>query len=194
MNMDDPYIADFVNRKYHVSQLISCPYRVLNEGYNYHMMIGEIFDLGVKAYYLEKGYKPDVRIRIPVKDTMVIGTIDLMDDRRIVEVKLSNFNEVTITKGLQQVSIYKYMYKLIYGVEKTAELWVFGLSEYKIFRPRYSERIWNKVIERLLFIETWRQKHNSIPRIPSYFDCKVCRLKFNCPYYFKTDAFKQLQL
>ena len=187
--MSDPYIEDLLNMKFHVSQVISCPYRTAIEKNTYKILIGKIWDLGVKEYYRDKGYETDVEVLMNFgKKWQLVGHIDMVSPTKIIEVKLTDFNEITIKKGLLQVFMYAKMYELQFGEKKKPELWCYGMKSYKIFTPQYGERTFNRIIERCNYIWLYLNKTNKIPRIPSRLDCTICKEKFSCPLAFKVNT------
>jgi len=186
----EDYIDDFFNGKFHITQIITCPYRSLYPKESYQMTLGRIFDLGVKQFYREKGYEVNVRLEMPITDRVcLVGDIDLLrrtaNDVEIIEVKLSDFSEYTVSKGLLQVFAYGQMYKHLFNVEPKVELWCFGLRSFQVFRPQFGKQTWARIIDRALYCWTYIQKYNSEPRIPSRLDCKYCEEKFNCRLAYK---------
>jgi len=184
------YIDDFFNGRFHVTQLITCPYRSLYPKETYSLTLGRIFDLGVKQFYKEKGYEVNVPIEFVVTDKIrIVGEIDLLrktgTDVEIIEVKLTDFNEYTVTKGLMQVYMYGRIYKSLHGVQPDTQLWCFSLRSFRVFKPSFNDKLFNKVIERAIYCYTYVNKYGHEPRIPSRLDCGICEEKFNCRLAYK---------
>jgi len=195
--MIDDYAKDLLDFNFHVTQVISCPYRAIKDVKTYRVLLGTIWDLGIKEFYKDKGYLTDVEVTMKFGDKWkLVGHIDMVSPDKIIEVKLTDFNEVTVKKGLLQVFTYAKMFELQNGERKKPELWCYGLKGYKIFTPTYGDKTFNKIMERCNYIWLYLNKTNKIPRIPSRLDCQICREKFSCPVAFKCDVmpFKVLAL
>ena len=185
---DLDYLKEALQGNIHVTLAVNCPRRVEKGEENYRMLLGKIFDLGVKQYYKSKGYATDMVYVFPITDKVrLVGTVDLMiethDGIRVIEVKLTDFSEYTITKGLLQLYAYSRMIEKITGRNVIPELWCFSLNKFAVHKPQYNEKTFIRIIERAVYIWSYANKNSSLPPIPSRLDCMYCREKFICPLY-----------